>query len=210
MALMYERNLTHDETDTPNQPAEYSHGGDVSILGFWFFLATDLLVFACLFATFAILRTHTDGGPTGQSIFDVNGFVAETFILLTSSFTCGLATFAMRRGQKKAALTWLGITILLGMAFVGLEVSEFVKDAATGATAQRSAFLSSFFTLVGTHGAHVSVGILWMLSIFYQIARRGMSAMRSRKLFIVGLYWHFLDIVWVFIFTVVYMMGVVQ
>ncbi len=96
--------LTHEQTGTVHKPAEYSHGGDVSILGFWFFLATDLLVFACLFATFVILRTHTDGGPTGSSIFDVNGFVAETFILLTSSFTCGLATFAMRKGNRKAAL----------------------------------------------------------------------------------------------------------
>jgi cytochrome o ubiquinol oxidase subunit III len=209
MALTSDATIMHEHTGTPTQPVEYSHGGDISILGFWFFLATDLLVFACLFATFVILRSHIDGGPTGQSIFDVNGFVAETFILLTSSFTCGLATFAMRRGQTKLALTWLAVTILLGMAFVGLEVSEFVKDAATGATAQRSAFLSGFFTLVGTHGAHVSVGILWMLSIFYQIARRGLNATRARKLFLVGLYWHFLDIVWVFIFTVVYMMGVV-
>lgn len=209
MASMSEPLLTHEQTGTVHKPAEYSHGGDVSILGFWFFLATDLLVFACLFATFVILRTHTDGGPTGSSIFDVNGFVSETFILLTSSFTCGLATFAMRKGNRKAALSWLGITILLGLAFVGLEVSEFIHDAAVGATAQRSAFLSAFFTLVGTHGAHVSMGILWMISVFYQIARRGINPVRARKLFIVGLYWHFLDIVWVFIFTVVYMMGVV-
>jgi|SRR5579875_132615 len=209
MALMSEPAIMHEETGAMRKYAEYSHGGDVSILGFWFFLATDLLVFACLFATFVILRTHTDGGPTGHSIFNVNGFVAETFILLTSSFTCGLATFAMRRKNRTAVLAWLAITILLGLAFIGLEVSEFVKDGAVGATAQRSAFLSAFFTLVGTHGAHVSLGILWMISIFYQILRRGMDTVRARKLFIVGLYWHFLDIVWVFIFTVVYMMGVI-
>jgi cytochrome o ubiquinol oxidase subunit III len=190
------------------QPLEYTHGGSVSILGFWLFLATDLLIFACLFATYVILQTHTDGGPTAQSIFDKPGFIAETFILLTSSFTCGLSTFSMRKGQRNAALGWLAVTMLLGLAFIGLEVSEFAKDVSIGATMSRSAFLSAFFTLVGTHGSHVSLGILWMASIFYQIARRGLDAVRARKLFLVSLYWHFLDIVWVFIFTVVYTMGV--
>ncbi|WP_026973662.1 cytochrome (ubi)quinol oxidase subunit III [Alicyclobacillus contaminans] len=190
------------------KPLEYTHGGSVNILGFWLFLATDLMVFATLFATYLILKTHTDGGPTAAGIFDIPGYVAETFILLTSSFTCGLATYSMRKNAKAAALTWLAITMALGLAFVGLEASEFAKDVADGATMQRSAFLSAFYTLVGTHGAHVSLGILWMASLFFQIARRGFDAVRARKLFVVGLYWHFLDIVWVFIFTVVYTMGV--
>lgn len=190
---------------------EYTREDDVlKIAGFWLFLATDLVLFACLFATYIILRGNAAGGPTEAQLFDVREFSAETFILLTSSFTCGLATFEMRRQKRGWVVTWLVITVLLGLSFVGLEVNEFVKYATHGAPMQRSAFLSGFFTLVGTHGCHVSFGILWMLSIVYQLGRRGLIAVTARKVFIVGLYWHFLDVVWVFIFTVVYLTGVLK
>lgn len=182
----------------------------VKILGFWMFLATDMLLFGCLFATYLVLRTHTDGGPSAREIFDVPGFAAETFLLLTSSFTGGLATLAMRRGQARWTAAWLAATILLGLGFIGFEAHEFLVDAARGATMQRSAFLSAFYTLVGTHGGHVSVGIVWMLLILIQVARRGITRTTAARVFVANLYWHFLDVVWVFIFTVVYLSGVVM
>lgn len=208
MAVVLDSMTPAHRSEVERKPLEYTHGGSVSITGFWLFMATDLLVFACLFATYVIIRTHTAGGPTAADIFDKPPFITETFALLTSSFTCGLATFSMRLGRKKATLAWLAITMLLGLTFIGFEVTEFAKDVANGATMSTSAFLSAFFTLVGTHGCHVSLGILWMASIFYQITRRGLDATRARKLFLASLYWHFLDIVWVFIFTIVYTMGV--
>ncbi|MBX6353008.1 MAG: cytochrome (ubi)quinol oxidase subunit III [Thermoflavifilum sp.] len=182
----------------------------VRIFGFWLFLATDMLLFGCLFSMYLVVRTHTDGGPTAHDLFDMTGFGAETLLLLTSSFTGGLATLSMREGRRRALAAWLLVTALLGMAFVGLEVREFIDYAHMGATWQRSAFLSAFFTLVGTHGSHVSLGILWMLTTLYQVLRRGINAVTARKVFIVNLYWHFLDVVWVFIFTVVYLSGMVM
>lgn len=190
-------------------PLEYStDDGVLRIFGFWVFLASDMLLFGTLFATYEVLWTHTDGGPGTANLFDVPTFMAETLILLTSSFTCGLGTYEMRRGHKWGVIAWLAITILLGLSFVALEVNEFVDYATHGAPIGRSAFLSSFFTLVGTHGCHVSLGILWMSAILIQVAGRGITAITARKIFIVGLYWHFLDVVWVFIFTVVYLRGV--
>ncbi|QQE81391.1 cytochrome (ubi)quinol oxidase subunit III [Alicyclobacillus sp. SO9] len=192
-------------------PLEYQTPNDsVKILGFWIFLATDMLLFGCLFATYLVLRTHTDGGPTAHQLFDVPGFTSETFILLTSSFTGGLATLSMRNGNKRAVISWMIVTILLGLSFIGFEAHEFATDVLAGATMQRSAFLSAFFTLVGTHGTHVSIGIVWMLLTMINVARRGLTPATSRKVFIVNLYWHFLDVVWVFIFTIVYLSGVVM
>ncbi|MDQ0191049.1 cytochrome o ubiquinol oxidase subunit III [Alicyclobacillus cycloheptanicus] len=198
----------HPVVAASDKPLEYQDPNQsVKILGFWLFLATDMLLFGCLFATYLVVRTHTDGGPTPQSIFDIPGFTLETFFLLTSSFTGGLSTLAMRNGNKKALLTWLAITIALGLAFIGFEVKEFVGDVALGATWQRSAFLSAFFTLVGTHGSHVSIGLVWMFLTLLQVAKRGITPITSRKVFVVNLYWHFLDVVWVFIFTIVYLSG---
>lgn len=195
--------------DYPERPIQYqTEDGSLKIAGFWVFLAADLILFACLFATFVVLRNHTAGGPTGKGIFDVQGFTEETFILLTSSFTGGIATYEMYRGNKKRVIAWLILTALLGLSFVSLEVHEFVNYATTGAPIQRSAFLSGFFTLVGTHGCHVSIGIIWMTCIIIQIAVKGITPVTARKVFIVNLYWHFLDVVWVFLFTVVYLMGV--
>lgn len=197
--------------DAGRGPLEYRDPHQaVKIFGFWLFLATDMLLFACLFATYLVLQTHTDGGPTARELFDIPGFTAETFLLLTSSFTGGLATLAMRRGRRNQVLAWLAVTMALGLGFLGLEIKEFAADVAVGATMQRSGFLSAFFTLVGTHGAHVTYGILWMLMVFIQVARRGLNTQTARKVFTVNLYWHFLDVVWVFIFTVVYLFGVVM
>ncbi|GGJ07043.1 cytochrome aa3 quinol oxidase subunit III [Alicyclobacillus cellulosilyticus] len=190
---------------------EYSQPSEsLKIFGFWLFLATDMLLFACLFATYVLLHTHTAGGPTARTLFDVPGFVAETFILLTSSFTSGIATYEMRRQRAGSVALWLVITMLLGMAFVGLEAKEFVDYVQMGATMSRSAFLSAFFTLVGTHGSHVSLGICWMAAVLIQVLRQGIHPQTARKVFNVSIYWHFLDVVWVFIFTVVYLTGVVM
>jgi len=191
-----------------SKPLEYQDPNQsVKIFGFWLFLSTDMLLFGCLFATYLVVRTHTDGGPTAQSIFDIPGFTLETIFLLTSSFTGGLSTLAMRNGNKKWLLIWLTVTMVLGLAFIGLEVKEFATDVAVGATMQRSAFLSAFFTLVGTHGSHVSVGLVWMFLTLLQVAKRGITTITARKVFMVNLYWHFLDVVWVFIFTIVYLSG---
>jgi cytochrome o ubiquinol oxidase subunit 3 len=191
---------------------EHAHGHhdqeSMKVLGFWIFLVTDCLIFGTLFATYVVLRAHTDGGPIGKELFEVPGFVAETFILLTSSFTSGLAVLAMNKGSVKQLIGWLIVTALLGAAFVGLEVNEFVKMVGEGATISRSAFLSAFFTLVGTHGVHVSIGLIWMIALMIQLSRRGITPVTRRKITIISLYWHFLDIVWIFIFTIVYLMGV--
>jgi cytochrome aa3 quinol oxidase subunit III len=178
------------------------------ILGFWIFLASDLVLFASLFATYLVLRTHTDGGPTEAHLFEIPVFTLETFLLLTSSFTCGLATYEMRNGHLRRLIGWLAVTVLLGLAFVGIEVSEFITYSSEGATMQRSAFLSAFYALVGTHGLHVSLGIVWLISVAIQLMRRSIQPTTARKFINAGLYWHFLDVVWVMIFTVVYLMGV--
>ncbi|MCL6516997.1 MAG: cytochrome (ubi)quinol oxidase subunit III [Alicyclobacillus sp.] len=184
--------------------------GATKIFGFWMFLVSDVLLFASLFATYVVIYTHTADGPTAAHLFghDTAGFLAETLALLTSSFTCGLATWEMHQGRAGRLKMWMGITILLGLVFLGLEITEFRDFVGQGATMQASAFLSGFYTLVGTHGAHVTMGVLWMSLILYQLARFGLNAVTARKFFIVGLYWHFLDIVWVLIFTVVYLTGV--
>ncbi|WP_066367642.1 cytochrome o ubiquinol oxidase subunit III [Neobacillus fumarioli] len=191
--------------------SDHDHGhvdqDSLKILGFWIFLVTDCLLFGTLFATYAVLHTHTNGGFTGKE-FDIPGFVIETFVLLVSSFTSGLAVLEMHKGNKKGLISWLIITLLLGATFVGLEIHEFVSMAAEGATISTSAFLTSFFTLVGTHGAHVTFGIFWMIGLIVQLAKKGITSDTKRKISIISLYWHFLDAVWIFIFTVVYLMGV--
>ncbi len=177
-------------------------------LGFWIFLVTDCVLFGSLFATFVVLRSHTAGGPVGKELFEIPMFMAETFILLTSSYTSGLASLAMHKGKVKALIGWLIVTALLGLAFIGLEINEFVHLVGEGASISTSAYWSAFFTLVGTHGLHVSLGLVWMIAIMIQINRRGINAITERKMFNVTLYWHFLDVIWIFLFTVVYLLGV--
>lgn len=208
MSMVHEMNVHTDHHIDHSVPIEYStQDGSLKIFGFWVFLAAEVVLFSCLFATYLVLHGRTAGGPTSMQLYEVPGFLTETLLLLTSSFTCGIAIFEMHRGSKKGLLIWLYITILLGLGFVGMEISEFIKYVGAGADISRSAFLSSFFVLVGTHGAHVSLGILWMLGITFQLLRFGITPITARKAFIVSLYWHFLDVVWVFIFTVVYLTG---
>jgi len=176
--------------------------------GFWIFLITDVILFGCLFATYVVLKGNTNGGPTGAELFAMPGIIASTFILLTSSFTSGLAVLSMNRGDKRGLIGWLAVTALLGASFIALEVTEFVHMVHEGATIGTSAFLSAFYTLVGTHGLHVSLGLVWMTSIILQLKKRGITDVTKRKVNVVSLYWHFLDVVWIFVFTIVYLMGV--
>jgi cytochrome o ubiquinol oxidase subunit 3 len=191
--------------------SDHDHGHvdqeGLKVLGFWIFLVTDCLLFATFFAAYAVLHTHTNGGFTAKD-FDIPGFIIETFILLISSFTSGLAVLAMHKGNKKALMGWLIVTAALGATFVGLEINEFTNMVAEGATLSKSAFLTSFFSLVGTHGLHVTFGIFWMVGLIVQLSKKGITNVTKRKISIISLYWHFLDAVWIFIFTVVYLMGV--
>ncbi|MCQ4088693.1 cytochrome (ubi)quinol oxidase subunit III [Saccharibacillus sp. JS10] len=181
---------------------------DLKLLGFWIFLVTDVIMFSTLFATFIVLRGGTDGGPTGADLLEINGIIISTFLLLTSSFTSGVAVLAMHQNKIKQMIIWLVITGLLGAGFLYLEVNEFLHLIHEGATLQTSAFWSSFFTLVGTHGVHVTVGLFWMISIIIQIVRRGLTDDTKGKVTVFSLYWHFLDAVWIFLLSIVYLMEV--
>lgn len=182
--------------------------GSKSLLGFWIYLMTDCVLFASLFATFVVLRGNTFGGPGSERLFSLNFVLAETFILLTSSFVCGLGMLAARAGQKRQVLLWFALTFMLGAAFLGLELSEFHNLAAEGNGWNRSGFLSAFFTLVATHGLHITVGLIWMASMMRQIHARGLTTPVVRRLTMLSMFWHFLDIIWIFIFTIVYLMGI--
>jgi cytochrome o ubiquinol oxidase subunit 3 len=182
---------------------------DVKYLGFWIYLMTDCILFASLFATYVVLRENTFGGPGGGELFDLPFVLVETLILLTSSFVCGLAVLAARAGKKAQVIGWLVATFVLGAAFLTLELSEFSKLVSEGHGWQASAFLSAFFTLVGTHGAHILIGLLWLGVMLWQIAKLGFTPGTTRRLTLFSLFWHFLDVIWICIFTVVYLMGVV-
>ena len=187
---------------------EIHHEQDArAIFGFWIYIMSDCLLFATLFAAYAVLHNNTFGGPTSRELFSLPFVLTETFILLTSSFTYGLSMFAAHHNNKQQVIGFLVLTSILGASFVGMELSEFSNLIAEGNSFTRSGFLSSFFTLVGTHGLHVTVGLLWMGSLIAQISLRGLNTMTLRKLSCLGLFWHFLDIVWIFIFTIVYLMS---
>ncbi|GGJ26737.1 cytochrome o ubiquinol oxidase subunit III [Paenibacillus hunanensis] len=195
---------------------DHAHGHDhghhdpqeLKMLGFWIFLITDVVLFGTLFATYVVLHNNTAGGPTAHEIFEMPGVIAETFILLTSSFTSGLAVLAMNAGKVKQLISWLVVTWILGASFIFLEVDEFIKMVHEGFNYGTSAFATSFFTLVGTHGLHVSMGLGWMLLIMIQLARKGITDVTRGKVNVISLYWHFLDAVWIFLLSVVYLMGV--
>jgi cytochrome o ubiquinol oxidase subunit 3 len=184
-----------------------AEANDRVMFGFWVYLMTDLLMFAVLFAVYAVLHGNTVGGSSGRELFSQQQALAETLILLTSSFTCGLGMIAARKGSKSQVLTWFGITFLLGLAFLGLEIKEFAEFVHEGNTMTTSAFLSSFFVLVGTHGLHITSGLLWMGTTLVFVVKRGLNKHLVRKLSLLSLFWHFLDIVWIFIFTIVYLMA---
>lgn len=182
---------------------------DKAQLGFWLYLMTDIMLFASLFAAYMILRNNTAGGVSSHDLFEPRYALIETLILLASSFTCGLALLAMRYGHKRTALTHLTVTIVLGAAFLTLELLEFNSFVADGHSWQSSAFLSGFFTLVGIHGLHIFVGLIWATAIGAYIATHGVTANALRKFSLFALFWHFLDIVWIFIFTIIYLLGVI-
>jgi len=187
-------------------PLEYqTEQNRMNILGFWIFLGAEIVLFGTLFAVFSVLNTRYAGGPTPKDLFEIKDVMVETILLLTSSFTMGLAIYEMRRHNRNGMLLWFIITILLGAGFVFMEITEFIHYVHEGATMQTSAFLSSFFVLLGTHGLHVSMGIGWASMVILQILSRGLTPVTARKTFIIGLYWHFLDVVWIFIFTFVYL-----
>lgn len=191
-----------------SRPLEYStHENDLKIFGFWVFLGAEIMLFGTLFAAYFTLVDRTGSGPTGAEIFEIGPVLAETFLLLTSSFTIGLAIHAMRIGSKKATLTFMGITLALGLAFLGVEIYEFIHYVHVGAGLTVSAFTSILLTTLGTHGLHVTVGLFWGLFIMMQISKRGLNPETANKSFIFSLYWHFLDVVWIFIFSFIYLKG---
>ena len=179
-------------------------------LGFWIYLMTDCILFSVLFATYAVLHHNTFGGPSGQDLFELPFVLKETLLLLTSSFTCGLALIFARQNRQELALGWLGVTFLLGATFLALELHEFSTLVAEGNSWRRSGFLTAFFTLVGTHGLHIAIGLTWAGVLALQVKSRGFTEGVLRRLTLFSMFWHFLDVVWIFIFTVVYLMGVAQ
>jgi cytochrome o ubiquinol oxidase subunit 3 len=190
-----------------NAQLERREADSKSIFGFWVYLMTDCVLFASLFATFAVLRNSTFGGPSGSDLFSLPFVLVETLALLTSSFTCGLGLLAARRGDKRQVLALFGITFLLGVFFLTMEITEFHHLAQEGNSWRRSGFLSAFFTFVSTHGLHITFGLLWMLVLGWQVLKRGLKRSVIRQLTMLSLFWHFLDIIWIFIFTIVYLMG---
>jgi cytochrome o ubiquinol oxidase subunit III len=177
--------------------------------GFWMYLMSDLILFSAIFATFAVLRRNSAGGPTGKELFDLTYAFGETMFLLFSSALCGLAVLAMHNERKGLVLTGLALTFLLGLGFISMEANEFHRMIVEGHGPDRSGFLSAFFTLVGTHGAHVTLGLIWMAVIMGQIVTKGLTTVVQSRLMRLSMFWHFLDIVWIGIFTFVYLMGVI-
>lgn len=182
---------------------------NATVFGFWTYLMTDFVLFACLFATYAVLRTNTFGTVSGHDIFSGPFILTETIILLTSSFTIGLTLLAARSGAKRAVVGLLTLTALLGLSFVALEFLEFRNLLAEGHGWQQSGFLSAYFTLVGTHGLHVLLGLIWMVSLIVALLVQGLTRSTMRKLLLLSLFWHFLDVIWIFIFTFVYLVALI-
>lgn len=194
-----------------NHDQHHDHDAEATskvVFGFWIYIMSDCILFACIFATYAVLHGNTFGGPSGKELFEMPYVLVETFLLLISSFTYGLAMQAMYKANKSQVMMWLAITFLLGLGFICMEINEFHHLILEGNGPSRSAFLSSFFTLVGTHGLHVTCGLIWMIMLMLQLNKHGITAVTSRKLSCLSLFWHFLDIVWIFVFTIVYLMGV--
>jgi cytochrome o ubiquinol oxidase subunit 3 len=202
--------------DTLGNPADepvgvpYSERGPASIetvasFGFWLFLLSDVVMFSALFAAYAVLQDNVAGGPDGLKLFNRGYVLAETMCLLVSSFTCGLCALAIERRATAAFYLWGIVTFALGAAFIGLEISEFLRMIREGAAPQRSAFLSAFFTLVGCHGLHVSLGLAWLATMMAQVGTLGFRPQIVRRLLCFTLFWHALDIVWIGVFTIVYL-----
>ncbi|HJV45182.1 MAG TPA: cytochrome (ubi)quinol oxidase subunit III [Bacillota bacterium] len=191
----------------PPNPEKATLEGKNKVLGFWLFLGGEMVLFGSLFATFIALRHGTAGGPKAQELFSLPMVALATFILLTSSLTSVLAILGMHRQNVGVLRGWLWITVLLGVAFLGLEVYEFTEYVNEGHTISSSAFGSAFYTLVGFHGGHVLAGVTWITLLIAQSYKKGLTVITAPKFYLASLYWHFVDLVWVFIFTVVYLIG---
>ena len=190
---------------------EHAHPeGSSTLLGFWIYLMSDCLIFAVLFATYGVLGGNYAAGPAPKDLFELPLVALNTSMLLLSSITYGFAVIAMQNRNRKSTQTWLLITALFGLAFISIELYEFSELIHEGATPQRSAFLSSFFTLVGTHGLHVTFGIVWIFTLVTQIAKHGLVEANRRRLMCLSMFWHFLDVVWIGVFTFVYLMGMLR
>ncbi len=194
-------NLGHTDKEAHAEAEE-------TVFGFWVFLMSDLVLFALLFATYATMIGATDGGPGPRDVFELSAAAIETGILLLSSLTFGMASIAMKYGEHPLRLqTWLGFTLLLGLLFLGMELHDFVDMAAKGATPQRSGWLSAFYALVSTHGIHVAAGCVWIAVTMVQVRVFGLRREVKLRILRLGLFWHLLDVVWIFIFSVVYLGG---
>jgi cytochrome o ubiquinol oxidase subunit 3 len=190
---------------------EHEHPeGASTMLGFWIYLMSDCLIFAVLFATYGVLGGNYAAGPAPKDLFELPLVALNTSMLLMSSITYGFAMLTMDKGQVRATQIWLAVTGLFGLAFIGIELSEFAHLIHEGAVPQRSAFLSSFFTLVGTHGLHVTCGLIWLVTLMIQVSQRGLIEANRRRLMCLSLFWHFLDVVWIGVFTFVYLMGMLR
>jgi cytochrome o ubiquinol oxidase subunit 3 len=204
--------MSTDVSTTPDSAhsvgLEYPDAVARYTFGFWIYLMSDLILFSAVFATFAVLEHNYAGGPTGKELFSLPYTFGETLFLLCSSAACGLAVLAMRGGKDRSVLVWLAVTFILGFGFVSMEVHEFTHMIREGHGPQRSAFLSAFFTLVGTHGAHVTFGLIWLAVMICQVAGKGLTTPVQSRLIRWSMFWHFLDIVWIGIFTFVYLRGV--
>jgi cytochrome o ubiquinol oxidase subunit 3 len=206
----------HEDTAPPGAAAplfylkEEAHGEGATLFGFWLYLMSDCLLFAVLFATYGVLGRNFAAGPSGADLFDLRLVALNTSLLLTSSITYGFAMLEMAKARLSATLGWLALTGVLGAAFLGFELREFSHMISEGATPQRSAFLSSFFALVGTHGLHVTFGTIWLVTLMVQVHRYGLIAANQRRLLCLSMFWHFLDVVWIGVFTFVYLMGAMR
>jgi cytochrome o ubiquinol oxidase subunit III len=195
--------------ERPHHDLDHGHDdGSKTVLGFWIYLMSDCLIFASLFATFGVLSDGFAGGPGGKELFDLPYVAGETLLLLISSFTFGMAALNMHAGRKNKVIAWLGVTALFGIGFIAMEVHEFAHLVQEGAGPNRSAFLSAYFTLVGTHGLHVTAGLIWLVTMMHQTWRFGLDAVVRRRIACLSLFWHFLDLIWICVFTFVYLRGV--
>ena len=207
--------MNTDVTTSDMPPSEFyvtgeDHPESGSILGFWLYLMSDCFIFASLFVCNAVLGTRYAGGPSAKDVFDLTGLAVNTAMLLFSSITYGFAMLEMARGRKRATMLWLAVAGVFAAAFVGFEINEFAHMVAEGAGPGRSAFLSSFFCLVGTHGLHVTFGIIWLITMMVQVGKYGLTADNQRRLSCLSMFWHFLDLVWVGVFSFVYLIGVMR
>ena len=188
----------------------HAESGSSTMLGFWIYLMSDCLIFAMLFAVYGVLGGNYAAGPAPKDLFDLPLVALNTTMLLLSSITYGFAMLEMAKGRVKPMQVWLVITGLFGLAFLSIELYEFAHFIHEGATPQRSGFLSSFFTLVGTHGLHVTFGLVWLVVLMVQVSRHGLIAANQRRLMCLSMFWHFLDVIWIGVFTFVYLMGMLR